>query len=930
MRFPFDELELENRLLALENTLLRFGGSRRRIPSQEEQAVQEFGQSLLQALLVGEVRTRYEVSLLEARRQNKGLRLKLRIQPPELARLPWEFLYDPDHDEYLSLSDKTPLVRYVDLHRPIEQLPVTPPLRILGMVASPQDLPELDVEHEKRLVEQALRTLRASRLVELSWLEGQTWEDLQQAMWGGPWHIFHFIGHGVFNQASDEGCIALSDEEGRSRLLGARNLARLLDGHYPLRLVLLNSCEGARGSARDAFSGAAATLVRRGIPAVVAMQYEITDEAAIAFARTFYRAVANDLPVDAAVAAGRTAISMDNALEWGTPVLYMRSPDGRIFDVSTEVPSAGPGREQPEDREEEERRNRLNELYAQARSLHRDREWQRVVDVFDQINALDPAYPDPEGLLALARAELAAVEQERAVAALYNQGIRHMQTEEWSKAREYFEEIQRLEPGYQDTERLLSQARQEEERKNRLDELEAEAHRLHQDREWQGVVDVFDQIKALDPTYPDPEGLLTSARGALDQERRMATLYDQGVRHLNAEEWSEALEYFEEVQRLEPGHRETERLLSQVRQVLAKPPSVEVPDLTGKTASQANKTLEHRGLNLGDQNETPSDAIPAGKISGQDPAARTKVEQDRSVSITVSSGPRKARVPNISDKSIRHARRILSNAGLIMGSSQTQESDKRAGTIISTDPAAGSEVDVGTSVTPIVSGGVNGGNQGPKTPYWIVVAMILFGALALGGGVASFAFLSSDMPFKDDFSSTSSGWLREEYESGAVSDYANGGYRLYLPKRSTHLLALAPPPVEPEDTIVEVDATITGASTAETSYWGVVCRGDLEGNYYGMGINNDGRAYITKITNGNFAELTSGSNDAISNGSEPNHIRGECVGSNLTLFVNDQKILEADDADYDSGSVGLFVAKGGTGRYSDTDVSFDNFAVSKP
>jgi len=115
MRFPFDKWELENRLLALENALLRFGGSRRRIPSQEEQPVQEFGQSLLQALLVGEVRTRYEVSLLEARRQNKGLRLKLRIQPPELARLPWEFLYDPDHDEYLSLSDKTPLVRYVDL-----------------------------------------------------------------------------------------------------------------------------------------------------------------------------------------------------------------------------------------------------------------------------------------------------------------------------------------------------------------------------------------------------------------------------------------------------------------------------------------------------------------------------------------------------------------------------------------------------------------------------------------------------------------------------------------------------------------------------------------------------------------------------------------------------------------------------------------------
>src|SRR5919202_5936345 len=143
MRFPFDEWELENRLLALENTLLRSGGARRRIPSEEEQPIQEFGQSLLEALLVGEVRTRYAMSLLEARRQNKGLRLKLHVQPPELARLPWEFLYDPERDEYLSLSDKTPLVRYPNLPQPVERLPISPTMRILGMVASPFLLTEL-------------------------------------------------------------------------------------------------------------------------------------------------------------------------------------------------------------------------------------------------------------------------------------------------------------------------------------------------------------------------------------------------------------------------------------------------------------------------------------------------------------------------------------------------------------------------------------------------------------------------------------------------------------------------------------------------------------------------------------------------------------------------------------------------------------------
>jgi hypothetical protein len=335
MHFPFDDWELENKLLALENALLRSGGSRRGI-SPEEQTVQEFGERLFKALLIGDVKTRYEVSLSEARRQDKGLRLKLHIEPPKLALLPWEFLYDPDSGEYLCFSSSTPLVRYVDLPRPVGQLPVSPPLRILGMVVSPTDLPQLNVEYERRLVEEALKILRTKGLVELTWLEEQTWSALQEAMWGGPWHIFHFVGHGDFDRNSGEGRVAFSDETGRQVVLPARNLARLLDDHRDLRLAFLNSCEGAKGSEGDPFSGTAATLVRRGVPAVLAMQYQITDKAAIEFSRAFYHAIANNLPVDAAVAAARTAVSMYDTLEWGTPVLYMRSPDGRLFDIKKE------------------------------------------------------------------------------------------------------------------------------------------------------------------------------------------------------------------------------------------------------------------------------------------------------------------------------------------------------------------------------------------------------------------------------------------------------------------------------------------------------------------------------------------------------------------------------------------------------------------
>jgi len=73
------------------------------------------------------------------------------------------------------------------------------------------------------------------------------------------------------------------------------------------------------------------------------MQYQITDSAAIEFSSAFYESLADGLPVDAAVTEARVAVSMESMLEWGTPVLYMRSLDGRLFDISTdEHPSERP------------------------------------------------------------------------------------------------------------------------------------------------------------------------------------------------------------------------------------------------------------------------------------------------------------------------------------------------------------------------------------------------------------------------------------------------------------------------------------------------------------------------------------------------------------------------------------------------------------
>jgi CHAT domain len=494
MRFPFDEWELKDRLQSLEIALLRSGGTRRRMPSSEEHTVQDFGRGLFESVLVGDVRTRYEMSLSEARRQGKGLRLKMRIQPSELAVLPWEFLYDAERDRYTCLSSNTPLVRYLDLPQPVEPLRVNPPLRILGMVTSPMGLAPLDVGHEKRLVEEATRGLREGGSLELTWLEGQTWRHLQRAMRRGPWHVFHFVGHGGFDAATEEGAIALSNDAGHMHLLRATGLAELLDDHYPLRLVFLNSCEGARGSERDAFSSTAATLVRRGVPAVVAMQYEITDKAAIEFSSAFYEALADSLPVDAAVTEARTAVSMDSMLEWGTPVLYMHSPDGRVFDVITSSPSAQPTPE-TEDRPEED----LLRLYCEG---------------------VESAWAD---------GELQTDEVRR---------LRDLANNELSLAPNAAADIEREVMG--DTietifERQEEAARQEE-RKRRAEELYTQSRRLHRDGKWQAVIDVFEQIHSEDPNYPDSEGLLASSSDALELEQGVVTLYDRGQRHIKAEE----------------------------------------------------------------------------------------------------------------------------------------------------------------------------------------------------------------------------------------------------------------------------------------------------------------------------------------------------------------------------------------------------------
>ncbi len=288
---------------------------------------------------------------LEAVGPDEGLRLRLVLDNPQLANLPWEYLYvgrageEIGRDGFLALDPRISFVRH-------EAIPIVPgsvtavtanrPLKMVVGLSAPSDAPRLDLEAEREFIEKALEDVQG---IEIEFVRNLTIEKLEAACYGA--HFFHFAGHGQFDDEDEPeggGAIVLEDSGGDSYLFLAENLALTLRG-AGVRVAVLGACESGRRDGVNVWSGVASILMRAGIPGAVAMQYEVYDDSAIAFARRFYQSLAAGLSLDEAVVAGRLAIlnaGGPDDVDWGVPVLYMRSPDGVVFpevaaDSSTEA-----------------------------------------------------------------------------------------------------------------------------------------------------------------------------------------------------------------------------------------------------------------------------------------------------------------------------------------------------------------------------------------------------------------------------------------------------------------------------------------------------------------------------------------------------------------------------------------------------------------
>ena len=304
----------------------------------EVQALKKFGANLFQALFQPEIRDQFDRSLgMVNTKKNVNLRIKLRVDAPDLAHYPWEYMYDSTQiNEYLALHKDISITRFLPIPEPVPTIQLKPPLRILVIISNPDHAPfsKLNVENEKKLIKKSLLKLERQGYVKLSFMKRATFKDLGKALKKGI-DIIHFIGHGGYSKELG-GCLVFEDTTKGYDLVNIDRIGKLLEDKA-LRLVVLNACQTAEISDSEICLGVAEGLVKIGIPAVIAMQFSVPDESAIQFSKEFYTTLAETFQVDRAVAEARKKLFLNldtGRIDWGIPVLFMRKDDGIIFDLN--------------------------------------------------------------------------------------------------------------------------------------------------------------------------------------------------------------------------------------------------------------------------------------------------------------------------------------------------------------------------------------------------------------------------------------------------------------------------------------------------------------------------------------------------------------------------------------------------------------------
>ncbi len=327
--------EAEGKLdLAIESPEVRKALTRLEKRQTDQACLVEFGKFLFNRLFANQVGAQFHEAIGFSRaRKDQGVRIRLRISAQELGAIPWELLFHPTRS-FLGTDMTSPVIRWLSVDQPIDNLLTALPLRVLVVIPRvDRPFSPVDAEQEVAAIQKALLAMKKE--VELSILEESVSLDrIEESITGQPCQVIHFIGHGQFLEG--EGALLLNNRQGGMEWVSENRLAGVLKNHPDLKLIVMNACQGATVAATRGFTGIAPKLVKAGIPAVVAMQYPVYDETAVLFAEKFYFALftgPNAGRVDCAMVHARSALlrELPDEREFAAPVLYLRAPEGVLF-----------------------------------------------------------------------------------------------------------------------------------------------------------------------------------------------------------------------------------------------------------------------------------------------------------------------------------------------------------------------------------------------------------------------------------------------------------------------------------------------------------------------------------------------------------------------------------------------------------------------
>jgi serine/threonine-protein kinase len=136
------------------------------------------------------------------------------------------------------------------------------------------------------------------------------------------------------------------------------------------------------------------------------------------------------------------------------------------------------------------------------------------------------------------------------------------------------------------------------------------------------------------------------------------------------------------------------------------PEPVTVPaNLVGMTQEEAEAAIVAAGLTVGEVTPDEDSDEEPGTVTATDPASGEQVPPGTAVNLAVARAPELVAVPSVIGRSLEDARAAIEGAGLVLGNVESRESDRPQNEVLETDPAGGTEVDLGSTVNVAISAG---------------------------------------------------------------------------------------------------------------------------------------------------------------------------------------------------------------------------------